>query len=754
IFTLLPNVVSEIAAPPDISDSQKKEFALWKKYYLNDINHQSYGTKTKTVFVNQLIFSQSPYLKQHAFNPINWKPWSDALLKKAKLENKLIFLSIGYSSCHWCHVMNEESFKSIEIAKLINQNYLAIKIDREELPHIDNYYMNALQAVTNSGGWPITAIINGNGGIVYIDSYLSKNKLMKLLSNIATLWQKQPEHLLSMINNIASMLAIGSSTQRMATSAHDNPRKVATELLKDINTKLILELDNKHGGFISTAKFPSEPMLLYALDQLINSHDMELGKLIKLQLDNMISGELYDHIGGGFHRYSSEPNWTFPHFEKTLYNQAQLVLVYSKAFQYFHDEKYLEAVRSTTEFLVNDLYLPDQGFMSAIDADYLGSEGAYYSVDKTELMNLSIPNNLYSTYKITGLTRVGVVFKHSTTPKEKIIIENARKKLLSARRKRVSPNYDTKIITGWNGLTIKALITAGQLLNHPVYIELAEQVADNLWDDRFDTISGILRRNSYTTLNETIYLSDYAYLADSFISLYDIQDKTDWLAKANILIKNAINKFSDDNGDIVNNSDQTTIYSSKDSSDDLISPYSIILSVKDKLIQRLSNDAFNTTDNDILNKLIGRISIQPIRHLSDAKTLSDIIYGDTEFIQYFANSNGKVQFRCIELSKTSCQRMEIDIRLENNWHINSQAPLQDHLIATKITDANNININYPKSTLLNLGFQKEPISVFSGQIRITLEKTGNILQKTYLKLPLQACNDRLCLLPETLRFSM
>ncbi len=754
-FSELAAAATDFQPPPNISLAQKEAFTSWKASYLLNNTHNNNAVPVEPSYINELALSQSPYLKQHANNPVNWKPWSNFLLKKAKQENKLIFLSIGYSSCHWCHVMNEESFSSTDLAKLINRDFYAIKVDREELPHIDSYYMSALQSVKHSGGWPITAIINGDGLVVYIDSYLPKKKLMLLLPKINSLWLKQPNYLLSIAKNIESMIKSNQPDSHLIINNSPSTQKASKDLLTKLSSTLIYSLDKRYGGFKSHAKFPSEPMLLYAINQLMNAPNTELEKIVKLQLDNMIAGELYDHISGGFHRYATKPNWTSPHFEKTLYNQAQLMLVYAKAFQYFHIEKYRETVRQTADFLLADFDYKKQGFMSAIDADYQGEEGRYYLWDKTELDGFNLPTGIHSTYKISGSNKLGIIFKQVSSKQQKNQIKTARSLLLLARKKHPPPHYDNKIITGWNGLAIKALVKAGNLLHEPKYTQRAKSIAEYLWKNRFDKDSGILHRNNYQTTDNIVYLSDYAYLSDGFLALYDSLKNKKWLSRAGILVTNARNKFENEKGEIFNNSHKGNIYSSKNSSDSsTLSPYSVFLSVEEQLNRRTSQKTLTIDRNVYFKNLLARISTQPIAHLSDAKTLSDMVNGNTENIRYFANANGRIEFYCVEFSTNSCQKMEIEVRLKDNWHINSDRPLQDHLIATQIIPNKDIAVDYPNSELLTLDFQKEPISVFSGVSKITLEKTNHNLGKAYLILPLQACNDHLCLLPEKLKFVM
>lgn len=760
-----------ILQPPQLNEIQQKKFSEWKNYFLEltaERKEQPFGAKNSPIFLNELIYSKSPYLLQHAHNPVNWKSWSGALLQKAKDENKLIFLSIGYSTCHWCHIMEKESFKDVEIASLINKDYLAIKVDREELPHIDDYYASALEQVKGSAGWPITVIINGDGLPIFIDSYLNKQKLSKLLARVNTVWGKQPDFLLLNAKTIDSMVREGFSPSLREDKKAEIQEKY--EQL-ELNKKLIETLDFKDGGFKGQVKFPSESMILYVLDQLRREGDPQLEKAIKLQLDRMISGGLYDHIGGGFHRYSTDADWMVPHYEKMLYNQAQMIEVYSQAYRFFRKSAYRKVVETNVEFLLKEFYITGKGFATAIDADFNGKEGGYYlwtsqeieNIKELELVKQNI--NLFKTYSVIDKSSngamYGVYFPSALDGSKTDIVEKIRKKLIDIRKTKGYPHVDDKVLTGWNALAIKSLLTAGELLGNQDYIVKAEYFAELLWTKRFDESSGFLSRTGFEDsksselLLKRVYLEDYAYFANAIIHLYDVTENIIWLKRAE-QIKNAIlDNFLDKDGGLFNVSKQSAGLHLKRSSDsELLSPTAVAIDVLSKLERRMGTNLLKRQYSNIIHYLRLKVVADPLNHLYGNLTLNVIERGTTESRRYFALAKGVLKFSCKNYIRDSCSELVINISLDEGWHINSNAPLQDYLVPTKLVSDEGVRVSYPEKKLVKLGFQEGPLSVYQGQFNITIQKTDNHLTREFFTLPLQACSHKLCLLPEKFIFSM
>lgn len=751
-FQLSDSLAGQVLPPPDIDAEQLTEFALWERDFKKQQETISVHDNNST-YLNELFYSQSPYLLQHARNPVNWKPWTSKVFAKAKKENRLIFLSIGYSTCHWCHMMEKESFVDLEVARVINRDFLSIKVDREELPHIDDYYASALEQVKGNAGWPITAIITADGLPVFIDSYLAKSKLLKLLPRVNQIWQKQPDFLLTSANNIDSLV-----NQKFNQLPDDSQPQ---EELAQLNEKLIATLDPVNGGFKGETKFPSEAMLFYILDQLNRKSSVELETAIQLQLDQMIQGGLFDHIDGGFHRYSTDPTWTVPHFEKMLYNQAQLLMVYSRAYQFFREPRYKEVVEKTSRFLVSTFYEETQGFYSAIDADYLGEEGGYYLWSENLLDKMQLNPLVAKTYKVTETGKHGVTFLLNESSEASRLKQDYREQLANLRKKQAFPHIDDKVITSWNGLTIKALTEAGVVIGNHKLVDIAEQLSQKLWQERFDKTTGALQRTGYSrerdvkTESNVLYLEDYAYLADAYISLYDLGLKQTWLDKAETLIKQAARYFLDDNMSWRNNSlTQSSLVIRKSQDTELISPTAVIINVISKLDKRRGKKLLKQKNKPMLKYAKSKFSKAPLDHMYTAFAINSYDNGTTEKTRYFANGKGRVEFHCDKFSSDICTKLSIKLSLKEGWHINSEEPLQDYLIATKLELPQEFQVDYPQSHVIKLGFQEEALSVFEGSFEIMVTRKLINKDRVFLDIPLQACSDNICLNPETLSFWM
>lgn len=727
----------EFSKPPYLNAQDSKAFAQWQKQALKEKNAKSIDNK---YYVNELIYSDSPYLKQHAFNPVNWKPWSEDVLKQSKQSNKLIFLSIGYSTCHWCHVMEKESFVDLEVAQLINKSFIAIKVDREELPHIDEYYAAALEQVKGSAGWPITVLINSQGLPVFVESYISKQKLKNLLTRMSMLWQQSPDFLISSAEQIDQLLK-----QRYSLIADTD---VPENFLESINSKLLAVSDKQLGGFSEEVKFPSESMLLYMLDQIERHHSPAIEEQLKLNLDAMISGGLWDHVDGGFHRYSTDSQWLVPHYEKMLYNQAQLAIVYSRAYQYYREDKYLNIVKRIIDFCLSFMYEKDRGFWSAIDADFNGKEGDYYLWTRDELSEFKIDS--FRTYKLPETNKVGVLIDHKNTLSEE---EQKAISILSQWRKtRGIPHIDRKVLTSWNGLMLLALIEASNVLDEKQYVNIARQIGDFLWSERFSESSGRLLRLKNIQQSE-LFLEDYSFFARGLIALYDKTGDELWLKRASSLINHAEKLFINHGKIASAYPGNTNIAISKTQDSEVINAAVMYIKVLALLDKRLGTNLLKSKHKDLVSMFKSKIANEPLSHLFGAMVLNTHLNNEVGRKRYFADSKGQLNIVCEKYELNICRRLSINIKLESGWHINSHQPLQDYLIATKVETSPEVEVVYPKEKIVKLGFQKEPLSVFEGDFSIKLTRKVGSTEREYVQIPLQACSDNICLLPELHRLN-
>lgn len=749
-------IAAELLPPPEINIEQQTLFNEWQSYYQKtSALHKKPNGHNEATYLNELIFSESPYLLQHAHNPVNWKPWQAAVLQEAKSQNKLIFLSIGYSTCHWCQVMEKESFVDAELAQRLNKDYLAIKVDREELPHIDDYYASALEHVKGSAGWPISAIITGDGLPLFIDSYLTKKQLTVLLTKINRIWLSQPDFLLSNAQEIDALV-------RKTDQPTIDIKAIEKQYLAlNLNKKLLEALDVDQGGFKGEVKFPSEAMLLYGLDQLRRAPNPKLEAAIKLQLDNMLTRGLYDPIDGGFHRYSTHADWTTPHFEKMLYNQVQLIEVYAQAYQYFKEPHYLTVVKETSEFLFDHFYIQDKGFASAMDANFKGVEGGYHLWSQAEITSLNDEKGLLriEPFNSKGSDKFHIFLPQPSAEITRFDIQNIRLKLQKLRAEKGSLNIDHKILTGWNGLAIKSLVTASHALNNLKHIQKAQEIAHYLWDKRFQPLTGYLSRTGFKQNQpehaNSIHLEDYAYFTDALIALYDATGETSWLSKARNVINAATEQLQDSDGGFFNTAHQNSHLALKKNHDsELISAPAVMLHAQQQLSRRETPQAPSNSIQNLRLNLQTELLKAPLNHLYSAFSLNQVAQGSTANIRYFASAKGKITFLCQRIVKKQCLELDIHIQLADGWHINSNTPLQDYLIPTQVVVPSGFEMIYPQEKPVVLGFQKEPLSVFEGDFKITIKGSPHSNELVYLKLPLQACSDNQCLLPESFTFLM
>ncbi len=514
-------------------------------------------TKKEPKFTNSLIEETSPYLLQHAHNPVNWRAWSNNALEDAKKENKLVLVSIGYSSCHWCHVMEKESFKDEGIAKIMNDNFINIKVDREERPDVDQVYMTALQLIKGTGGWPLNVITLPNGKPIYGGTYHSKEEWTQVLEKISDLYKNDPKK----ANEYADMVAQGIQEVNLITPSTNYDLLTKEAVLKSVNTWK-KEWDMQNGGDNGQQKFMLPSNLNFLLDYAILSGDNETKKHIKNTLNKIAYGGIYDFVGGGFYRYSTDPNWRIPHFEKMLYDNAQLISVYSKAYSVFKEPIYKEVVYNTIAFLEREMKNPNGGYYAAIDADSEGKEGKYYVWTQKELNNIIeedftlfkdyfkiTPDNIwehtnYVLHRNVSDTQFCEVnqLANSRLQELKKLWKN---KLLKERTKRVAPRLDDKIITSWNALLISGFVDAYKAFGENSYLEKAIKTLDNL--KKFSLNNSNLR-HSYKekSKNNKGFLEDYTFLIDASLNLYSVSLDTNHLDFANTLNKKTMAKFTDD----------------------------------------------------------------------------------------------------------------------------------------------------------------------------------------------------------------
>ncbi len=512
-------------------------------------------------FTNALIDETSPYLLQHAHNPVDWRPWSEEALEEARQENKLVLVSIGYSSCHWCHVMERETFEDETIAELMNENFINIKVDREERPDVDQVYMTALQLITGNGGWPLNVITLPDGKPLYGGTYHTNAQWRKVISEISTMYQEDPQRARDYSEKVAAGIQEVNLIQKEVGSENINKENLERSL-----TLWKEQWDTEWGGNKGVQKFmlPSnlDFLLLYstlAEDESVNDH-------LKNTLDKIALGGIYDHVGGGFFRYSTDPTWKVPHFEKMLYDNAQLIGIYSKAHRNFRESAYRDIVYQTYDFLIREMKDPAGGFYAALDADSEGEEGKFYTWKKEELEVILgsdferfsdyyniLPGKAWETDKYVLHKREDdFSFASSRSLNIKELKEEDKKwkaLLLEERGERVRPGLDDKIITSWNALLIEGLVEAYKTFGDPIFLNEAKAIFTVLQQKSYD---GKYLGHSYKENSKRIdgFLDDYAFLISASLQLYEVSSETAYLEFAMELNETVNAEFRDETSDL------------------------------------------------------------------------------------------------------------------------------------------------------------------------------------------------------------
>jgi uncharacterized protein YyaL (SSP411 family) len=481
---------------------------------------------------NSLINESSPYLLQHAHNPVNWHAWNDAALAKARQENKMLLISIGYAACHWCHVMEHECFENEEVATLMNKDYICIKVDREERPDVDQIYMNAALLINGNGGWPLNALAMPDGQPFFAGTYFPKDNWMRLLKYFADIYETEPSKLEEQAANVSKGIRdIEHIPLNTATSSFDKTD------IETMFSNFQKRIDLEKGGTKGAMKFPMPSIWEYLLQYHYFFGNTYALKAVKTTLNNMAHGGIYDQVGGGFARYATDTNWHVPHFEKMLYDNAQLVSLYSHAFQITKNPMYKRVVYESLEFVKRELTSPEGGFYSSLDADSEGEEGKYYVWSFEEIKSiLKEDAALYCDYY--GITRQGNWEHGKNIPDinygDKISIEkyslsddglNKRlsllnKKLLAARAARVLPGTDDKILTAWNALMTTGFIDAYKAFEEEEYLALAKQNIDFLLKNICNPDHSLFRNYKNGRATIFAFLDDYSFLISALIKYY------------------------------------------------------------------------------------------------------------------------------------------------------------------------------------------------------------------------------------------
>ena len=748
----------------------------------------------RALYVNRLILEDSPYLIQHAHNPVDWYPWGPEAFEKAQREAKPIFLSIGYSTCHWCHVMERESFDDEEVARLMNENFVSIKVDREQRPDVDEVYMTAVQLTTGGGGWPMSSLLASDGKPFFGGTYFPRPAFIDLLQRASAAWREQRPQLLAQSEQLAAAVS-------RVTAAATAAAELGDDVLADAVEASVARHDAKLGGFSPAPKFPHEPELLFLLEWGLRNANLQTPAgpaapaapaaitarkaitAVATSLDHMARGGIYDQVGGGFHRYSTDERWLVPHFEKMLYNQAYLSRAFLAASRLTGNKLFERVARQTLDYVLRDMTSPAGAFYSATDADSEGEEGNFFVWTPAEIRAALAAPDAALAIRVFGVTDGGnfegknilnlplslpAIATELETPLAHLLVEvdRIRDRLYAAREKRIRPLRDEKILTEWNAMMITALAEAGETLDERRYSEAAKRAAEFLWQQNRRSDGRLWRVHLAGKSSIEASQSDYACLAEALVTLYDATGEASWLAEARSIADTMVARFWDGSagGFFMSADDHGGRLPARPKSPaDGATPSgnSVAVRALAMLAARTGEESYRQKAQATLAASSGQVQLQPTAFAYMLLAADELRHGGVGSLEYAAR--GAIRARAALGAGETTQPLELVLDLAPGWHVNSNRPLQEDLVPTRLALAEEGAgvelglVEYPEPTTVTLGFQAEPLAVFVGKVRIRtsvqLDRSGDS-RVVHLSLTLQACDEKKCLRPEELVFDL
>ena len=738
-------------------------------------------------WTNRLINETSPYLLLHAHNPVEWYSWDDEALTRAKKENKLIFLSVGYSTCYWCHVMEREVFSNPEIAEQMNKNFINIKIDREERPDLDEIYMTATQIMIRRGGWPNSVFLTPDLKPFYAGTYFpptdkpNRPGFPTVLDAVHEAWVTREAEVINTANEITNIIERVISTGFTSLTAKSLDRSLISTGVTHLKTTY----NQAYGGFGKAPKFPSPANLEFLLReyerqsklQIANTDAESLLKMVTRTLDMMAYGGIYDQIGGGFHRYSVDAKWLVPHFEKMLYDNAQLAKVYLQAYKITEKPQYRRIAEELFSFIAREMTAPDGGFYSALDAETDAEEGKYYVWTEDEIKKVLSKKDVKQFASIYGVDKgpnfdgKNVLYVPNGVESEASLktVKSARETLLAARSERERPLLDTKIIVSWNGMMIDALAYGYEVLGDEKYLTAASKAAQFILDKIRKPDGELWHTYTAGVAKYDGYLDDYAFLVQGLLGLSSATGEERWLRSATTLTDKMIELFWDDKhgGFFFTKADAKQLIVRTKKPHDSAIPSGNAVAVNNLLMLNPSYrnyaektlrsfaKAMENTPSSFMHMLFalnGYLSIEDGLPVSTP---------ELDTTQTLVTATAKIKTR----TKGNQIDVEVQVKIAAGWHINANPAAQDNLIPTTITVAKEaqieiINVRYPKGKSMKFEFSPESVNVYDGTFTIPLklkQKPNTTIKKNVpiiLKLNYQACNDTECSLPQELNIPL
>ena len=690
-------------------------------------------------FTNRLILEDSPYLGQHAHNPVNWYAWGEEAFQRARKENKPVFLSIGYSTCHWCHVMKRESFEDIGIARYLNEHFIAVKVDRERRPDVDEIYISALMLTQGQGGWPLSSFLTVDGEPFYSGTYYPPEEFLGVLKQIRAMWETQQDDLTLLAAKIAAAVKNSVRSQRSVAG-------VGPELVQDAVAGILQRYDKQWGGLGNAPKFTNEAALMLLLQHGFRNNRTEPIAAAEHTLAMMARGGVYDQVAGGFHRYSTDAYWLVPHFEKMLYHQANMARVYLTAYRYTGNRFFARITEQVLNYILRDMTSPAGGFYSASDAESAGEEGRFYVWTIDEIQNSLPVEDADLAQSVFGVTEKGnfngknilylpdELSDAATTlnvNEQDFIsrLDGIRERLRRERVKRTPPLVDKKILVAWNGMVITALATAARILERRVYLEAAGRTAEFLWKRQRLNDGALLRIHYDGRTSSKATQDDYAYFAEGLIALYDATGDRLWLDRAVEITGTMIDKFWDpDSGGFYMSEDEDTLFvlPKQLRDNDIPSGNSAALHVLVGLSSRTRDWDYKKLAVQLIRSFSTLMDEHPGAYPYFMVAIDELLNNPAGATEYAARGEVKLTAHAMDNE----HNIKLNLDISPGWHVNAYKPGYEDLIPLDIRLAGKHGqwelqkIFFPEPRFKKLSFEDEKLALYDGSIDIALTLRG------------------------------
>lgn len=778
------------ARPPELQARLEAALAAMPADYEPRTEHLD--PDGRPLFLNRLVLETSPYLRQHAHNPVDWFPWGEEAFERARAEDKPVFLSIGYSTCHWCHVMERESFDNVEVARLMNELFICIKVDREQRPDIDDIYMTAVQVTQQRGGWPMSSFLLPDRRPFFGATYFPPQQFVNLMRQVDAAWRERRGDLEASAAQITDLV-------QQITAARGAAKNLGRAVIGEAVQGLVASTDRVHGGFGGAPKFPNETNLLLLLEEALRTGDRSPLDAALLTLRAMARGGIHDQVGGGFHRYSVDGHWLVPHFEKMLYNQAHLLRAYVLAYRLTGDPLLARVAHETADYVLRDMTSPEGAFYSATDADSEAEngdslEGEFFVWTKDQLREALEPADAELTIRLFGVTDAGN-FEHRNIlfldrpldesaadfglPLNGLLdrLDGVRERLYHVRERRLHPLRDDKVLTSWNGMMIRALAEAADALAEPAYAEAAARAAEFLWRNSRREDGGLWRVWLDGEASTSGLVQDYAHLAHAFVALHDVTSDDKWLERSATVAAEMVERFWDpspapmDENALTPPSLGSGFYIAEREKANLLiaqpkSPTDgAVPSGNSVAVRALAELGRRTGDRNATDRALATVAAfatnierMPAAYTYMLTGLAVALEGDAGPRATAGNGAVVAAATLRPADRAGGYEVDVDLVIEEGWHLNGPEPLQEDLIGTTVEGAGShfdiTNLRYPEPRRTQVSTQSGDVLIYEGRQRISFRLRPALTTDPHpvsipISLRVQACDDQLCLLPET-----